>query len=264
MPELTQQSLEQVRIEFASKFEELKKTPDKLNDAVDGLKYYAPLVYLKVSEVRDEIQESLAKLVEILDQAIEGMFAPWLFLDYAAKWQTVGSQVRECNGMQSKREVNMEGRWDGSAYKSFKTTKESQQAAMASIDAMCTTMHDRLVTVAEEGQNLYYNLVNKVASVVASVATFASETAATAGAAAIWTINNLNDAIVKAVELVAQALTDFVKVESKVYVAANDLSKMIVAPAGFDVASSGKVTWPSTEAELYDNKDDGWKQDGAA
>ncbi|WP_067656880.1 hypothetical protein [Nocardia harenae] len=264
MAELTEITLEQVRNDFAAKYEELKKTPDTLNHAVDQLKYYTPLIYLKVTEVRDDIQQKLAELFDLLDQAVEGMYAPWLFLNYAAKWQAVGGRVRDGNGMQGRRENNMEGRWDGSAYKAFKTTKESQQAAMVSIDAMCTTMHDRLVTVAEEGQNLYYNLVNKLASIIGSVATFAAETSATAGAAAIWTINNLNDAIVKAVELVAQALTDFVKVQSKVYGAANDLKKMIVAPAGFDVASSGKVTWPSTAAEQYDSRDDGWKQDGAA
>ncbi|WP_063041108.1 hypothetical protein [Nocardia pseudovaccinii] len=264
MGELTETSLAQIRDDFSKKVEEVKKTPDKINDAVDDLKYYAPLVYLKVSQVRDDIQDKLAELFEQLKKAVEGMFAPWLFLDYAAKWQVIGSQVRSCNGMQGSRDYNMEGRWDGSAYKSFKTTKESQQAAMTSIENMCNTIHDKLITVAEEGQNLYYNITNKLATIIAQVATFATETSATGGAAAIWTINNLNGAIVAAVELVVQALTDFVKVESKVYVASQDLKNLVRAPSGFDVAKSGKVTWPSSASDQFDNKDDDWKQDGAA
>jgi hypothetical protein len=262
MVELTEASLAQVRNDFSKKVEEVKKTPDQINTAVDKLKRVAPLVYLKVSEVRDDIQETLATLFEKLKEAIEGMFAPWLFLDYAAKWQWIGAEVRGCSGMQGRRELNMEGRWDGSAYKSFKTTKESQQVAMATIDNMCTTIHDKLIAVAEEGQNLYYNIINKLATIVANVATFVEETTATVGIASIWTINNLNAAIVAAVELVAQALTDFIKVESKVYVARNDLKNLIRAPAGFDIAKSGSVTWPSSASDLYDNKADDWHQDG--
>ncbi|WP_433757071.1 hypothetical protein [Nocardia sp. CA-135398] len=264
MAELTEASLAQLRNNFSQKVDEVKKTPDKINNAVDNLKYVAPLVYLKVSEVRDDIQETLAELFEKLKEAVDGMFAPWLFLDYAAKWQVIGSQVRSCNGMQGRRVLNMEGRWDGSAYKSFKTTKESQQAAMTSIENMCNTIHDKLITVAEEGQNLYLNIVNKLSTIVAQVATFAEETAGTAGVACIWTINNLNSAIVAAVELIVQALTDFVKTESKVYVASQELKNLVRAPSGFDVAKSGKVSWPSSASDLFDNKEDDWKQDGAA
>lgn len=262
MVELSEKTLAQVRDNFSRAVEEVKKTPDQINDAVDKLKYIAPLVYLKVSDVRDDIQDTLADLFEKIKQAVEGMFAPWLFLDYAAKWQWIGAEVRGCIGMQGRRELNMEGRWDGSAYKSFKTTKESQQAAMTTIDSMCTTIHDRLITVAEEGQNLYYNLTNKLATIIANVATFVEETGATAGVASIWTINNLNSAIVATVELIAQALTDFVKVQSKVYVASNDLKNLIRAPSGFDVAKSGAVTWPSGATELFDDKGDDWHQDG--
>ncbi|MGW4368730.1 hypothetical protein ACWEKT_24110 [Nocardia takedensis] len=264
MTELTETSLAQLRNDFSAKMDAVKRTPDQINDAVDELKYIAPLVYFKVSQVRDDIQDTLANLFKKLEQAVEGMFAPWLFLDYAAKWQVIGSQVRTCNGIQGSREYNMEGRWDGSAYKSFKTTKESQQAAMTGVENMCNTIHDKLITVAEEGQNLYLNIINKLATIISQVATFASETGATAGAAAIWTINNLNSAIVAAAELVVQALTDFVKTESKVYVASQDLKNLVRAPSGFDIASSGKVTWPSSAGDQFDNKEDDWKQDGAA
>ncbi|MFQ6325685.1 hypothetical protein ACLMAL_06045 [Nocardia sp. CWNU-33] len=262
MVELTEASLAKVREDFSAKVDEVKKAPDKINDAVDKLKYIAPLVYLKVSDIRDDIQEKLAELFEKLKEAIEGMFAPWLFLDYAAKWQWIGGEIRGCSGMLNRRELNMEGRWDGSAYKSFKTTKESQQAAMASIDTMCTTIHDKLITVAEEGQALYYNIVGKLATIIANVATFASEAGSTAGGSVPFTIDTLNGAVVATVELVVQAITDFIKVQSKVYVAMNDLKNLIHSPTGFDVAKSGSVTWPSSASDLYDSKDDDWHQDG--
>lgn len=54
------------------------------------------------------------------------------------------------------------------------------------------------------------------------------------------------------------------KTESKVYVASQDLKNLVRAPSGFDVAKSGKVTWPSSASDLFDNKEDDWKQDGAA
>lgn len=262
MVELTESGLAKVRQDFSTKVNEVKQTPDKINDAVDKLKFVAPLVYFKVSEVRDDIQETLADLFEKLEEAVAGMFAPWLFLDYAAKWQVIGASVRACSGMQNSSDYSMNGRWDGSAYKSFDTRKTQQQTAMDTVDGMCTTIHDKLITVAEEGQNLYLNLVNKLATIIANVATFVEETAATAGVAAIWSVNNLNAAIVTAVELIVQLLTDFVKTEGKVYNAKQELKNLIRAPKGFDIVSSGKVSWPSSGKDLYDNKDDDWKQDG--
>ncbi|RBO87376.1 hypothetical protein [Nocardia puris] len=261
-PELAESKLAELREKFSDAVDEVKKTPDIINDTVDDLKIVAWPIYLKVTGVRDDIQAKLKELFAELEKANEGMFAPWLFVDYAARWQALGAEVGVVNRRVGRRELSMDGRWDGSAAKAFNATKLSQQAAMTGITDMCNTIHDQLIIVAQEGRTLYYNIINNLATIVANVATFSAETSVTAGAAAIWTVNNLNSAVVTAVELVVQAMADFVETQTKVWQASNTLTNLIKSPAGLEIDSNGNHTWPATVTDQFDNKSDDWKLDG--
>jgi uncharacterized protein YukE len=262
-PNLTPEILTKLREDYAKRLEEVKKVPDKINDTVDDLKWFSAPAYVIVTGVRDDIQAKLKELFKKLEEATEGMWAPWLFVDYANKWQVVGTDIADAYAYANNRRVNLEGRWDGSAYKAYKTTKESQQAAMQTMQNMCGKIHDELLIVAEEGRGLYTLIVNKLATIIANVATFVAETPATAGAAAIWTVNNLNSAVVAAVELVVEAITKFVEVETKVWKASNELTNLIKHPIGIGISKDGKDQWPTTEGQQFDNKDDDWHLDGA-
>ncbi|MFC9896630.1 hypothetical protein ACFVMC_23330 [Nocardia sp. NPDC127579] len=260
-PELNEQKLAELRISFVDAEKKIRELPDQINDCFDEIKTKAFGIWLMFTDERDEIQEKLKKLISTLADLVQGAFAPWLFVDYADKWQQVGAAVGRVNGIQNDNKLDMEGQWDGSAYKSFKQSKLSQTTAMTTITGLCEKIHENLLTVAEEGRIMYKAVVDKLATVLAEVSVAIIETEATAGAAALWTVNNMNSAIVAAVELVVELVTNFAEVQTKVWIAQNELQNMIKAPVGL-VNSEGNAAWPSPEAQEYDNKDDDWRQDG--
>jgi hypothetical protein len=113
------------------------------------------------------------------------------------------------------------------------------------------------------GQGFYSpNIIKHLGTVVGEIAVFAAETPETGGVAAIWTINNLNSAIVAAVDLVVEALTDWVETLTKARIASDTLANMTKSPDGIDISPDGKPKWPSTVSEQFDNKDDDWHLDG--
>lgn len=261
-PELTQENLAALRDEFSRKVDELEGLPAKVNEGFDKLKYVSLASYLALTGKRDEVQEKLKEIISKVGEAVEGMFAPWLFVDYASKWQVVGSTVSKAYGIQNREEYNLEGNWDGSAYKSYKESKNYQATAMTTIQGLCEKVHERLLVIAEEGRILYKGIIDKLATVIAEVLVFLEESSATAGAAVVWTINDLNAAVVAAAELIVEAITNFAEVQTKVWIASNELENMIKSPVGMAINVEGKDTWPVPNTKEYDNKDDDWHLDG--
>ncbi|WP_228000367.1 hypothetical protein [Nocardia australiensis] len=133
---------------------------------------------------------------------------------------------------------------------------------MTAITALCEKVHDNLLTIAEEGRTLYLALVEKLATVISEVVEFSSEAAATFGVSVAVTVDTANAAITAAVELVVELITNFVRVQTKVWIASNELENMIQHPAGISVSPSGIDSWPAPNTKKYDDKDDGWKLDG--
>ncbi|MEV6321644.1 hypothetical protein AB0M45_10660 [Nocardia sp. NPDC051787] len=261
-PELTQENLATLRDEFSQKVEELKGLPSKVNEGYDKLKIISLASYLALSHVRDEIQDNLKEVTSKIGEAVEGMFAPWLFVDYASKWQQVGALVGNAYGIQNREEYNLEGNWDGSAYKSYKESKTYQATAMTTVKDLCDKVHEKLLTIAEEGRIFYKAIIDKLATIIGEVGVFLAESIGTGGAAVVWTVNDLNAAIVASVELIFEAITNFAEVQTKVWIASNELQNMIKSPVGLAVNAQGKDAWPSPNTNEYDSKDDDWHLDG--
>ncbi|UGT66009.1 hypothetical protein LTT66_22155 [Nocardia gipuzkoensis] len=241
--------------------EEVKELPDRLNRRFDELKWKLPGAYLALTDVRDAAQDNLKTLMSKLGDAVEGQAAPILFVGYAANWQQVGANVSKVNNTQNDPRVNLEGYWDGSAYKAFKTAQTYQAAAMSKITEMCEKVHDQLLIIAEEGRALYKQIIDKLGTLLGQAATALAESST--GVGIIWSINSFNDAIVTAVELVVEAMTSFLELQAKSVIASNELANIINHPAGFFPDSEGKDRWPSPQVEGYDSKEDDWKLDGA-
>ncbi|MGK8556404.1 hypothetical protein [Nocardia gipuzkoensis] len=256
----TVQELTNISDEFTKKVDEIKKLPDRLNDRFDELKWKMPGAYWALTDTRDEAQKGLKTLISKLGEAVEGQLAPILFVNYAAKWQQVGAAVSAVNSIQNKPEVNLEGHWDGSAYKAFKTSQTYQAAAMSKITEMCEKVHDQLLIIAEEGRVLYKAIIDKLVTLLAQAGVTLAESAT--GVGLVWSVNTFNDAIITAVELVGEAMTGFLEIQAKSVVASNELANSINHPAGFFPDGQGKDRWPSPETGGYDNKDDDWKLDG--
>ncbi|MFI5715944.1 hypothetical protein [Nocardia sp. NPDC051750] len=261
MTELTEEKLAEIRDLFIEKVEEVKQLPDRINHEFDNLRSSAPGLYLMLTGKRDDAQAKLKELLDELVPAVEGMFAPWLFVDYAAKWQALGAKVAGATATLNRHDLNMEGDWDGNAYKSYTASRTAQLAGVDGIKTLCNLVHDELLAVAEDGRVLYSNIINKLATMVGEVGIALGEAASTAGASLAWGVINLNNAIVAGFEMVVQAITDMGEVGTKVYLAIQHFNNMITNPAGM-VADHGKTTWPTAEAQEYDNQDDNWAQSG--
>ncbi|MFE3617776.1 hypothetical protein [Streptomyces anulatus] len=261
-PELTQESLTTLREEFSKSVERLDEMPAEINEGFDRVRWVSMATYWALTDTRDEVQEQLKKLIEKIKEAVEGMFAPWLFVDYASKWQQVGSAVGAVYARQNSEEFNLEGNWDGSAYKSFKESRGYQAAAMTAIVTLCESVHDELLTIAEEGRVLYKALIDKLATVISAAVEFAAESASTAGAAVPFALPTANAAITAAVELVVELITNFAEVQTKVWIASNELQNMIRSPSGLSVDAHGNSVWPTPNTREYNDKDDGWELDG--
>ncbi|MFF2085284.1 hypothetical protein ACFVVM_16025 [Nocardia sp. NPDC058176] len=259
---LTEESLTSIRTEFDNKVKKLDELPDLLNEGYDRLKWVNYVAYHSLSGMRDEIQAALKKLVEKIKDAVEGMFAPWLFVDYASKWQQVGNAVSKAYGIQNNEKYNLEGDWDGSAYKSYNTSKGYQATAMTTVADLCNKVHDQLLAIAEEGRSLYKALIDKLATVITNIVTFASESAASAGTMVPFTLPTCNAAVAGAVELAVEYITNFAEVQTKVWIASNELQNMIVSPQGLAISAGGSSVWPTPNSTEYDNKEDGWELDG--
>lgn len=259
---LSEATLAGIRVDFEEKVRELRTLPDKVSRGYEFLFPVSAVLYVAKKSDRDKIIDTLEEIDARIMEAVEGMFAPWLFLEYSAKWQDVAASVRDILSTVNHENYDLEGNWDGSAYKSYKESKGYQTSAMNAVESLCETMKEQLLAIAEEGRNLYSTLINKIVSVIGAVATFYSEAAGSLGTAVPLTLPTLNDAVVGAAELVGEALTGFIEVQSKVWIASNELTTMIRSPAGMSKNGSGADCWPSPNTKEYDSRDDDWKLDG--
>ncbi|MEU7764241.1 hypothetical protein AB0B25_03850 [Nocardia sp. NPDC049190] len=256
MGEPTKEELDGIVEDFRTKFDEVKKQPAELNDQFDNLKWVWPQAYWAYTDVRDEAQANLKKLIKKLEEVAEGIAAPFLFIDYAAKWQVVGSAVSRVNGIQSRPALSMEGHWEGTAYTKFKESRTYQSTAMTNITEMCQKVHTELLALAAEGRSFYKQIIDKLATLLAQLALALGEIASIAGAP--WGIDKFNDAIVTAVELVAGTVTSFFELQSKVFISSNELKNIVNRPAGFPTGTDGKDHWPESVADGFDDKKE-WK-----
>ncbi|MGI5220394.1 hypothetical protein [Nocardia sp. CA-290969] len=260
-PQLNEDELAGIRERLIEQQGEVAGVPDRLNFVFDLLRGSSPAAYLMLTGQRDDVQEKLKQLMGKVEELVEGMFAPWLFIDYAAKWLEVGTKVSAANARVNDIAFNMDGNWDGSAYKAFTASKNAQSLAMTTVAGQCTKIHDELLVIAEEGRILYSNAIQNIGTMLAELGVGLGEAAATAGTALIWSMNNINAAVVAAVDFVVAALTDFIEVQSKVVIASNKLNNMVNDATGLSATKTPPV-WPTSQTQEFDNKDDDWKQDG--
>lgn len=248
--------LDSIVEEFKKNLEAIKNKPTELNSTFNKLKLAWPQAYFFYTDVRDEAQKHLKTLIAKLEEAAEGIAAPFLFIDYAAKWQLVANNVSQANNAQNDSRVNLEGHWEGKAYTRFKESRTYQATAMTNIADMCQKVHTELLTLAAEGRNFYKQLIEKLATALTNLGLALSEIASVA--AAPWGIDKFNDTIVSTVDLVTTIITNFFELQSKVWISSNELKNIVNHPAGFPTGTDGKDHWPSSVASGFGDKND-WK-----
>ncbi|NKX88001.1 hypothetical protein [Nocardia coubleae] len=242
--------------EFEKQVEKWKAAPDKINETVDDLKWYNPSMWAAITSTRDSIQDQLVILLDKLNEAGEGIGAPFLFIDLAHSWTIAGNIVGKATNYTKDPEISLDGSWEGSAYDAFKAVRESQQTAMASTKEMCQKVHTELLTLAAEGRVFYKSIVDGTAPLLTEYGEGLTETAT--GVGALWGINKINDAVVNTVGLVTRTITGFIELQSKVVISSNELRGLTQHPAGF-VTKNGLDHWPGAVTDGYDQERDGWE-----
>ncbi|MGV9749952.1 hypothetical protein [Nocardia farcinica] len=254
----TAESLTQLGNEIKDKADEIKKIPDALNDKLDEVRWKLPGAYLLASKVRDDMQDGLKALITSLEELIEGLFAPALFIEYGAAWLQVAGRAGLAVGHLNDPKISLEGQWEGNAYSAYKESRASQSAAAARVNQMCQDVNAQLLAISSAGRDLYVAVINKLATLLAQISVAVIESATVVGF--VWSINTFNDAIVTCAELVAEVITNTFKEQAAVQIAANQLEFMINHPAGFVPDSRGNDHWPSTVKDRFDSRDDDWKK----
>ncbi|MBF6213593.1 hypothetical protein IU433_12935 [Nocardia puris] len=155
--------------DFEKAQKEWEELPDKLNDEMDSLRLKSPVLYLKATSKRDDIQETFKEIINKFKEISQGIAAPYLFVRYAADWQAVAATVRGAHATLEDPNVSMEGHWSGLAKERYSTSVAAQMKAMSTTVELCNNVHDELISLARAGHLLYTEIVKAIAGFYASI-----------------------------------------------------------------------------------------------
>ncbi|MGV9336677.1 hypothetical protein [Nocardia sp. NPDC003726] len=248
---VTKEKLDDAVERFRHQLDEWKKMPDKINDTVDNLKWYQPAVWAFVTPKRDAAQEWLQKLLEKMEEAHEGIQAPFTFIEYAAEWQSVASTIRGAGNEEGRPELSLDGHWTGVAKDRFAASKSSQEKAMTTADDMAKKVHDNLLTLATSGWELYKTIADELTGFLASLVTALEQTGSVAlayqGAPNLVAVTNA------AFVLVEKTLTATVGQVRTQMIIANEFKDIATNPWGFP-----GDRWPDSVSATFNEPKD-WK-----
>ncbi|MBH0779431.1 hypothetical protein [Nocardia bovistercoris] len=238
-----------------TKIDEWKQVPDKLNDTVDGLRNAgifnagALAAYQFATGYRDKAQDLLQDLFELFQQIIDGIAAPFSFIDYAADWQSVGASIRKAYGEQDDQSVSIEGYWKGAAKNKFAAARANQMKAMTGMESLTDKVHTNLLDLAKSGLDLYITVFDKITGLLAKLVTAVEQTGSIVftymGAPELVAV--LNDTI----KTVADLISAMVKSVASQMIAANEFDNLSDNPWGVP-----HNRWPQSEADSYDGVTD--------
>ncbi|WP_225725341.1 MULTISPECIES: hypothetical protein [unclassified Nocardia] len=253
MGDFNQKDLDTAVSDFKTRQQEWRKQPDELNDHFDRLKYLSPALYWSMTDDRDEAQEKLKKLLTKIEEAAEGISAPFVFVRYAADWQTVAGKVRNANNEQGRPELNLDGHWAGKAKLRFSASRTSQQTAMATSADLCEKVHEQLINLAKAGADFYKSLADRFTQFLAGLASAYVKISTLVEAP--FGISDAIDLIGKAIQFVEQTIADTALLLQKQQISANELLNLTNHQNGFP-QQNGKDHWPNSVAQGFANSSD--------
>ncbi|MGQ4599239.1 hypothetical protein [Nocardia sp. R6R-6] len=250
-PVVTKEDLDKAVDEFRNQFDEWKKMPDKINDTVNRLKWVYPAAWAYATGLRDDAQEKLKDLLDKLEEVLEGIGAPFTFVDYAAQWQAVAASVRTGFNEEDNPLYSLNGYWEGGAKERFANSKASQEKAMTSVHEMSRRVSTSLIDLAKSGLDLYRNIVDQISTYLTALAAAIEEVASVVliydGAPGM--VRAVNDAFAVAAKLIGAAAS---QVQTQMIVA-NDFADVADNPWGLPGNK-----WPDALPGAYNNPKE-WK-----
>ncbi|WP_405180340.1 hypothetical protein OG225_03180 [Nocardia sp. NBC_01377] len=148
---------------------EWKKMPDEINDTFDKLKVLSFALWWKLTDERDKANEHIQKLLDKLDEIMDGIDAPYLFIGYAADWQTVAGTIRGAKNTQNQATFILDGHWTGDAQLRYAASRTLQDTAMGTTQEMAEKVHEQLLKLAESGRNLYKAVVDAIGEFLTNI-----------------------------------------------------------------------------------------------
>jgi hypothetical protein len=248
---ITKEKLDEAVEMFRHQLDEWKKMPDRINDTVDHLKWYDTVVWAFVTHYRDEAQKWIEKLLEKMEEAHEGVQAPFTFIEYAAEWQSVASSIRGAGNEEARPELSLDGHWTGVAKDRFAASKSSQEKAMTTADDMAKKVHDNLLTLATSGWELYKTIADELTVFLASLITALEQTASVV--LAYQGGPNMVAATNAAFILVEKTVTATVGQVRTQMIIANEFKDIATNPWGF-----AGDKWPDSVSGTFNEPKD-WK-----
>ncbi|WP_227998492.1 hypothetical protein [Nocardia australiensis] len=250
MADFPTKDLDEAVENFKKQQDEWKKQPKELNDKFDRLKVLSLALYMTYTSDRDAAQEKLKKLLEKIEEAAEGIAAPFLFIQYAANWQTVASKVRDVNNEQGRTELSLDGHWSGKAQQRYAVSRTNQTTALSTSNDMCEKVHEQLLSLARGGLDFYKSLADRLAQLLAKLATALTKVATVVEAP--WGISDTIDLCGEAVLFVEQTITEYTRLMAEQQISANELKNIISHPNGFPKID-GKDHWPNSVANGFED-----------
>ncbi|WP_280512277.1 hypothetical protein [Nocardia farcinica] len=248
---ITKEDFDSVAEAYRSHVDEWKQIPDRINDTFDKLKVLSFGMWLATTGDRDEAQAELQKLFDKFEEIGEGIEAPYLFIGYAADWQSVAGTIRGANNVQARPEYILDGHWTGKAQQRYAASRAAQEKAMTTTDQMCEKVHEQLLKVAESGRALYKSIVDALGTYITEVGSALTQILAviTALEGAGLLIDAVFNALNEANKIYTQAYND---IQGHI-IAANELINLTDNPLGLP-----DDRWPNSVATTFSNPGD-WK-----
>ncbi|WP_431957095.1 hypothetical protein [Nocardia lijiangensis] len=179
---VTKGELDDAVEKLQKKFHEWKEMPDIINSAVDNLKWAAVAnppalaAYQFSTGHRDTAQEKLGELFDLFQQILDGISAPFTFVDFAEHWQGVAAEIRAAHGEQDRSDVSVDGFWKGNAKDRFQASRTLQVKAMTSVHEMADKVHTNFIELAKSGLDLYVTVFDKISGVLSKLVTAVEQT----------------------------------------------------------------------------------------
>ncbi|MBF6191177.1 hypothetical protein [Nocardia implantans] len=232
--------------DFEKAWDDWNNLPDKLNDAVDGLKWKAPPLYALVTSKRDDAQVELKKVMDKFVEIGEGIAAPYLFIQYAADWQAVSGTVRGAENAQSNPSISLDGHWTGAAKDRYSASRTSQQQAMVTAAELCDKVHDQLISLARSGHALYTEIVKAIAGYYGKIVELIVDIIEVVGA--LEAAGVIGQMAGQAFTAMADIFTAAVGNLQEQGIAANELKNLRNNPRGMP-----ENTWPSSVSNTFED-----------
>ncbi|MFB8277995.1 hypothetical protein [Nocardia colli] len=184
----TLDDLDKVLRQFSAKIDEIRNTPDDVDEAfrlaaiaaaaqeggalLPGVGVAVGAVYGVLTEDsltgvmqdnKEKIKAGIRKILEELSGAIDGLRAPVAFVQTAGEWLHTKSKISEARNNYTLH-GNLTGQWLGASAAAYGNAAAVQQTAMESAMTVCDTANSALRDSADSAWKFYSGIIEDIAA----------------------------------------------------------------------------------------------------